>query len=415
MAFGQTMCLVRERNNRIRKTEPPPAFFMTVKRADTKDPASAPSQPAFPNAVLHIDLAALAQNYRMFAAEAAPAECAAAVKGDAYGLGIEPVARTLWAAGCKTFFVALTQEGLTLRALLPDAVIYVLNGLAPDAAGTLAGASLRPVLSSLEEIEEWAAWCRAHDQRLPAALHIESGINRLGLTAADVERLAEEPERLEGFELALVISHLVSGDMPEDEVNALQVERFEALRARLPAAPASLANSPGSLSGPDFRFDLVRVGIGLYGGEPYSVGPSRVKPVVRLVSKLAQVRAVEAGQSVGYGATWTAERDSKVAVIPVGYYDGYPRSLSSAQDLPHAWVSIGGHRVPLVGRVSMDMITVDVTDLPDDLAKRGQKAELFGASPTVDELATRAGTISYEVFTGLGSRFARVYSRNESL
>ncbi|NNF80008.1 MAG: alanine racemase, partial [Rhizobiales bacterium] len=346
---------------------------MTSAVDDADHPETAEGQPAFPGAVLHIDLSALAHNYRMFANEAAPAECAAAVKGDAYGLGIGPVAKTLWEAGCKTFFVALTQEGLTLRTLLPDAVIYILNGLHPDAAGTLANAALRPVLSSLEEVEEWAAWCRETDQRLPAGLHIESGINRLGLTAPDVERLAAQPKLLDAFPLALVLSHLVSGDLPDEAINATQVERFEMLRAKLPPAPASLSNSPGSLSGSAFRFDLVRVGIGLYGGEPYAVGPSRVKPVVRLLSRLAQVRAIAAGESVGYRGTWTAERDSKIAVIPVGYYDGYPRSLSSASDLPHAWVSIAGHRAPVVGRVSMDMITVDVTDLPEHLAVRGQE------------------------------------------
>lgn len=388
---------------------------MTPSSSDDQGPKTAAHEPAFPGAVVHIDLAALAENYRMFAAEAEPAECAAAVKGDAYGLGLEPVAATLRDEGCRTFFVALTQEGLNLRRLLPDAVIYVLNGLFPGAAETVAAGTLRPVLSSIEEVEEWAAWCRKEGERLPAALHIESGINRLGLTAADVDQLAGRTDLLDAFTLSLVISHLVSGDFPDDPVNAEQVKRFEALRAKLPAAPASLANSPGSLSGPVFRYDLVRVGIGLYGGEPYSVGPSRVKPVVRLISHLAQVRNIPAGESVGYGATWTAERDSKIAVIPVGYYDGYIRSLSSASNLPHAWVSIGGHRAPVVGRVSMDMITVDVTDLPQDLAVRGAEVELFGTSPTADELADRAGTISYEVFTGLGSRFARVYSRNESL
>ncbi|MCP5082013.1 MAG: alanine racemase [Alphaproteobacteria bacterium] len=388
---------------------------MTFKIDDEHGPKTATDQPAYPGAVLQIDLSALAHNYRMFADEAAPAECAAAVKGDAYGLGMEPIAKTLWDAGCRTFFVALTQEGLTLRTLLPSAVIYILNGLPPGAAETLARASLRPVLSSLEEVGEWAAWCRENDQRLPAGLHIESGINRLGLTAADVDHFAARPELLDDLTLSLVLSHLVSGDLPDEAINATQVERFETLRAKLPTAPASLANSPGSLSGSAFRFDLVRVGIGLYGGEPYAVGPSRVKPVVRLISHLAQVRAIAAGQSVGYRGTWTAERDSKIAVIPVGYYDGYPRSLSSASDLPHAWVSVEGHRAPVIGRVSMDMITVDVTDLPDHLAVRGKEAELFGTSPTVDELATWAGTISFEVFTGLGSRFARVYSRNESL
>lgn len=415
MALHRTMCLVRRANKGHAGLGERPQIVMTPTPQDQTGPKPPADEPAFPGAVLQIDLAALAQNYTMFAGEAAPAECAAAVKGDAYGLGMEPVAGTLWDAGCRTFFVALTQEALTLRAFLPDAVIYVLNGLFPGAAERLAGARLRPVLSSLCEIEEWASWCRKADRRLPAGLHVESGINRLGLTAADVDHLAVRPELLDDFTVSLILSHLVSADLPDEPINRAQIGRFDALRAKLPSAPASLANSQGSLSGSAFHYDLVRVGIGLYGAEPYATGPSRVKPVVRLVSRLAQVRAVAAGEGVGYRGTWTAERDSKIAVIPVGYYDGYPRSLSSAPNLPHAWVSIHGHRAPVVGRVSMDMITVDVTDLPEHLAVRGTEAELFGASPTIDEMATRAGTISYEVFTGLGSRFARVYSRNESL
>lgn len=388
---------------------------MTFAVDDEFGPKTAPGQPAFPGGVLRIDLAALADNYKMFRGEVAPAECGVAVKGDAYGLGLEPVAQTLWDVGCQTYFVALTAEGLALRAMLPEAVIYVLNGLFPGAAETLTTAGLRPVLCSLDEVREWRTWCRTVGARMPAGLHIESGINRLGLTAADVETLAAEPEVFDDFDLTLVISHLASGDTPDATSNPEQVERFNALRAKLPPAPASLANSPGSLNGPDYHFDLVRVGVGLYGGEPHADGPARVKPVVHLISRLAQVRTISAGESVGYGGTWTAQRDSRIAVIPVGYRDGYMRSLSSDPNIPDAWVSIAGHTAPVVGRVSMDMITVDVTDLPDDLACRGVEVELFGTNPTVGALAHRAGTISYEIFTGLGSRLARVYSANESL
>ncbi|MEM8689188.1 MAG: alanine racemase [Pseudomonadota bacterium] len=372
-------------------------------------------RPAFPGAELHIDLAALADNYRMFAAAAAPSDCAGAIKGDAYGLGLAPVAKCLWAAGCRIYFVALTQEGLDLRALLPDAVIYVLNGLFPGAAETVSAAGLRPVLSSLEEVDEWAAWCSQKGARLPAALHVESGINRLGLTAANVETLAGRTEALAAFELTLVMSHLSSADDPEAPANQTQIERFDHLRSLLPEAPASLANSPGSLNGPEYRYDLVRVGIGLYGGEPFASRPGRVKPVVRLISHLAQVRELATGESVGYRGTWSASRPSRIAIIPIGYKDGYPRCLSSDPEKPDAWVSIAGQRAPVVGRVSMDMITVDVTDLADGVAVRGAEVEIFGTNPTVDELAARAGTISYEIFTGLGSRFARVYSLNESL
>ncbi len=364
--------------------------------------------------VLEVDLAALTDNWRMFASLAAPAECGAAVKADAYGLGVHRIAPALWEAGCKTFFVALASEALELRMLLPEAVIYVLNGLPPGVAHALHEAEIRPSLCSLEEIREWAAYCTSVSTKLPAGLHIESGINRLGLTARDVESLAAEENVFASFELCLVMSHLASGDDPEAPSNARQLAEFNRLRSKLPPAPASLANSPGTLLASAFHFDLVRPGIGLCGGNPRSSMPSPVAPVAHLTSRLAQVRSVGKGQDVGYGGTWVAERDSRIAVIPVGYADGYQRSLSSDPDQEPAQVWINGHFAPVVGCVSMDMITVDVTDLPDEIAVRGADAELLGAHVLVDDLAARADTIAYEVFTGLGSRFARVYTGYES-
>ncbi|MEM7426592.1 MAG: alanine racemase [Pseudomonadota bacterium] len=368
----------------------------------------------FSGGVLKVDLAALRANYRMFARMAAPAECGAAVKADAYGFGIQQVGPALWSAGCRTYFVALTREAVELRGILPQAIIYVLNGLAPGASQTLLDFALRPCLCSLEEVDEWVAFCSGRGKRLPAALHIESGINRFGLTGPDVGALARDPESLAAFDLSLVMSHLASGDDPDATSNTQQIDRFDALRSQLPPAPASLSNSPGILLGQSFHYDLVRPGIGLYGGRPQSAGPSPVKPVAHLVSHLAQVRSVAKGQGVGYAATWMARRDSRIGVIPVGYADGYRRSLSSDPEIAPAKVWIGGHFAPVVGRISMDMITVDVTDLPPETAVRGAEVELFGSHVLAHELAARAGTISYEVFTGLGSRFARVYSGHES-
>ncbi len=354
-------------------------------------------------------------NYRKFAELAVPAVAGAAVKADGYGLGIARVAPALRAEGCKVFFVALASEGLELRAILPDATIYVLNGLPEGAATEFARYSLRPVLCNLEEVDQWGAYCNTTGEKLPAALHIESGINRLGLTAKDVEQLAARPDGCSAFELTLVMSHLASGDDPDSPSNDEQVRTFNQLRSKLPAAPASLANSAGSLLGRDFAFDLVRPGIGLYGGRPRQAGENPMKTVVSLVAKIAQVRTVSAGQSVGYSGTWTAPQDSRIAVIPVGYADGYRRSLSSDPAKIDARVWVSGHYAPVIGRVSMDMITIDVTDLPPEIASRGAEVELIGGHVTADELAARAGTIAYEILTGLGSRFARVYSGDESL
>ncbi|MGI9484035.1 MAG: alanine racemase [Hyphomicrobiales bacterium] len=367
--------------------------------------------PCFAGVEMHIDLHALQENYRKLATISRPAECGAAVKANAYGLGMKQCATALWEAGCRTFFVALTDEACQLRAVLPDASIYVLNGLAPGAANTLADGNLRPVLASREQVDEWVGYCREQGAKLSAALHIESGINRLGLTAAEVAALAETPDIFDGFELSLVISHLASADEPDNPINPAQIDEFNRLRAMLPAAPASLANSSGTMCGKDYHFDLTRPGIALFGSHLHpSALTDPMKTVVRLYGTVMQSRHIAKGETVGYSTTWKAERPSRIAVIAAGYADGYQRALSFDPAEPPARVWIDGHYAPVVGRVSMDMITVDVTDIPDKIAQRGDRAELLGDHISVDELAHRAGTISYEIFTGLGLRAKRVYS-----
>ncbi len=372
------------------------------------DPIHQPASPQAP-AVLKIDLSALQANYQMLAELAAPAECAAVVKANAYGLGIRRVAPAIWKVRCRSFFVATLYEALELRSILGKATIYVMNGLPPGTAPLLEDNLIRPVLCSVEEVREWAAHCKACRIKLPAALHVESGINRLGLSSSDIDALVSEPALFDTFDLSLVMSHLACGDNPTSQSNQIQRQVFERLRTKLPTTPASLANSSGILLGADFHCDLVRAGISIYGGGVRD-NANPVSSVVHLFAKIAQVRSVPEGQKVGYDGTWTAERDSKIAVIPVGYADGYRRSLSSSPDQPDARVWIGGHFAPVIGRVSMDMITVDVTDLPDDIAVCGAEAELFGSHVTAGELAVRAGTIDHEIFTGLGSRLTRIYS-----
>ncbi len=369
-----------------------------------------PDTPELACATLNVDLKVLQDNWRRLAADTKPAICAATIKGDGYGLGLEPVARALASAGCSTFFVALPHEGAVLRSVLPSADIYVLNGLLAKSAPCYADHQLLPVLGSLDEINEWSDYCAATGQRLACALHIDTGINRLGLSAADVEELAAIPQSLGIIGVRLVMSHLSNGDDPGAEMNREQLDEFNRLRALLPQAPASIANSPGCFLGPDFALDMVRPGIGLYGGNPFSSRPNPMSPVVRLYAPILQVRDVAPGEAVGYGASWQAGRQSRVAVLGVGYRDGYPRALSyPAHDGP-AHVMIGGHYAPVVGRVSMDMITVDVTDISPDFARRGINAEIMGDHVTVDDIARWANTIPYEILTHLGSRYARLYS-----
>ncbi len=365
-------------------------------------------------AVLTVDVAAIRENWRSLAKLAGPAECGAAVKGDAYGLGIAPVARALWDAGCRGFFVARPKEGEELRGHLPEAVIYVLDGLFAGQAEFYAKLDLRPALISIDEAREWASFGRVHGRKLACALHVDTGINRLGLPMTEFAALLDDPFTMAGLNLALVMSHLACADEPSHPLNARQRDAFAAIRARLPGARASLANSSGIFLGPTYAHDLVRPGIALYGGNPLPGKPNPMLPVVHLEAAILQLRDVAAGESVGYGATWVAKRMSRIAILGAGYKDGIPRALSSSEKRGPAQVVIAGRRCPIAGRVSMDMMAADVTDLPRDSVARGTRAEILGRHIGADEAAAWAGTISYELFTRLGRRYARLYSDTES-
>ena len=365
-------------------------------------------------AVLTVNVAAIRDNWRRLAKLAGRAGCGAAVKGDAYGLGIAPVVRALWDAGCRSYFVARPKEGEELRGHLPDAVIYVLDGLFAGQAEFYAKLDLRPALISIDEAREWAGFGRVYGRKLPCALHIDTGINRLGFSMAEFASLLEDNFTMDGLNLALVMSHLACADVPAHPLNARQRDTFAAIRARLPGVPASLANSSGIYLGPAYAHDLVRPGIALYGGNPLPGKANPMEPVVYLEAAIMQLRDVAAGETVGYGATWPAKRASRIAILGAGYKDGIPRALSSSEERGPAQVVIAGRRCPLVGRVSMDMMAADVTDLPRDAIARGTRAEIVGRHIGADEAASWAGTISYELFTHLGRRYARLYSGTES-
>ena len=357
--------------------------------------------------VLTIDLGAIASNYRLLQSHLATAECAAVVKADAYGLGAAKVAPALVRAGCKSFFVATFDEGADLRAVCPaDAgvEVYVLNGVLPGSAREFRRHRLVPVLNNLGQIETWQGEAREAGARLPAVVHVDTGMNRLGLGEADVSLVAGEPALLEGIEVRIVMSHLARAEESESPMNEDQLDRFGAMRALLPAAKASLANSAGIFLGPRFHFDLVRPGIALYGANPCPGRDHPMAEVVRMKGKIVQVRDVDSPQTVGYGAAYRVARPGRVATVSVGYADGFSRALS---DRGHGYV--GGVRVPGVGRVSMDLSAFDVTEVPPERCRPGALIDLIGGPMPVDEVAADADTIAYELLTRLGSRLERVY------
>jgi alanine racemase len=360
---------------------------------------------------LTIDLRAIATNWRSLAGLAGPAECAAVVKADAYGLGAAEVAPALWAVGARTFFVALLSEAHALRPILPDARIYVLGGFAPGSGDALRGINALPVLNSLSEIEEWGAVV-ADDSTGDAAIHIDTGMNRLGLPLGDVDEVAARfaAGRL-GFRPSLVMSHLACADEPDHPLTGRQIEVFRSLSGLFPGVAASLANSAGTVAHPESRLDLCRPGIALYGGSPVAGLANPMQPVIRLEGRVVQVREAAAGESVGYGAAETLARASRIAIVSIGYADGFLRAGGSSDACRGGRVIAAGQPCPLLGRISMDLLAVDVSDLPVGSIGRGDPVTLIGDGITVDEVADRAGTISYEMLTGLGARYTRTYLR----
>ncbi|MBW3097906.1 alanine racemase [Pseudohoeflea coraliihabitans] len=344
---------------------------------------------------LTIDLDALAANWRSMQKLSGQAACGAAVKADAYGTGLAPAGQRLWKEGCRSFFVADAYEGQKLRTHLPDAQIFVLNGAFPDALDLLRDAALVPVLNSPQQIHVWQQACRDR----PAALHIDTGMNRLGIPFEEAAEIAAQ----NAFAPALVMSHFSCADTPGHPLNAEQIARFDAVRQLYPQAPASLGNSAGIHLGSAAHFDLTRPGIALYGGEAVDGEPNPMRPVMTFEARILMIRHVPAGECVSYGATARLQRTTRLAVCGAGYADGFPRAASGSgvplrdSGTSGAFGAFKGHLVPLVGRVTMDLVIFDITDLPEDLAAAGDWIELFGPTVAVDDVARAAGTIGYEI------------------
>jgi len=358
--------------------------------------------------ILTVDLDAIVANWRKLEKSAVPAECVGVVKADAYGCGAEPVVRALSAAGCKTFFVATLDEARVARAAAAAADIYVLDGFFQNCGEAFAQINCRPVIGDLNELAEWDVFCRRTGWSGGAAIHIDTGMNRLGLTITEAQGII--PRINAGDHgITLVMSHLACGEVLNHPLNARQVASFRDIASLFSGVPASLSNSSGIYLGPQFQFDLVRPGAALYGVNPTPEADNPMQPVVELKARIVQTRSVDKGESVGYGATWTARRPTRLAIVSAGYADGYFRAGGGVDGVRSAEVIVAGKRCPVAGRISMDLMAIDITDLPNNAVRRGHLVTLIGEGITVDELAHHFGTIGYEVLTSLGRRYQRVY------
>lgn len=374
---------------------------------------SAPANATGYGARLTVDLGALKRNWQALNKVSRGALTGAVVKADAYGTGIVPSSRALYAAGARFFFTATPDEGIAVRAALPeDSHIFILNGLYPGSAPLYVGERLMPCLSSIPMLEEWLKACLASNQALPASLHFDTGINRLGLRLNEAPLVRRMIDQV-GYAPQMIMSHLACADIPAHEKNRTQLALFSSIIAQFPGIPASLANSAGLMSSRENHFQMVRPGIALYGGRAVGGRRNPMAPVVSLEAPILQIKEVRTGESVGYGALQTMSRDSRIAVVGIGYADGFPRALSGANNHRGAILAINGKPVPAVGRVSMDMIGVDVTDL-NEVPAPGDMVEVLGRHVGVDDLADVAGTIGYEILTGLKGRYSRSYVESEA-
>jgi alanine racemase len=357
---------------------------------------------------LIIDLDAVEANWRALVRKLLTVECAAVVKANAYGLGLEPVTAKLAKAGCKTFFVADIAEARRVRARARDATIYVLNGFSPQAATAFTQLNARPVINSTAELAEWDAFVAAQKWHGGAALHVDTGMNRLGISAAEAAALALRVQN-ENNGITLLMSHLACAEMADHPLNASQIRLFRELRMLYHGVPASLANSSGIFLGDSAHCDMARPGAALYGINPTPGRPNPMRGVVELTGRILQVRKVEQGETVGYGAAWTARQRSRIAIVALGYADGLLRAASGTDRKPGGAAMIGARRCPIAGHISMDLVCIDVTELPGGAVHRGDIATFIGENITVDDVAASAGSIGYEILTRLGPRCHLVY------
>lgn len=358
--------------------------------------------------LLRIDLDAIARNWTALDKISPGALTGAVVKANAYGLGLEPVARTLAQAGAQFFFVANPEEALILRQALPNVHIFVLGGLWPRTAELYAERRLMPIIHSMAMLDEWLDFCMQRGEAYPAALNFDTGMNRLGFRLSDVNWVRQQMQR-SGYQPQVIMSHLCCADIPNHEKNRTQLALFQSIMAHFPDIPASLANSAGLMGNKANHFQLVRPGVALYGGRAISGRKNPLTQVVNLQVPILQIRDGKTGETVGYGANYTLERDSRIAIISLGYADGFLRSMSSSDSHKGAKLAINGHLVPVIGRVSMDVVALDVTAFGLNGPVAGDMVEVLGPNVTIDDLADAGGTIGYEILTNLKGRYHRQY------
>ncbi len=371
--------------------------------------ASGANIPASATGVVTVDLGQIRANWRALAKRVAPAGCAAVVKADAYGLGAARVIPALYQAGCRSFFVATPGEAKSALALAPGATVYVLDGVLPGAAAELAALGARPVMTSLDEALAWAEIATGDAAAPAAALHVDTGLNRLGMSEKQLDAMLADDRLVSALDIALIMSHLACADDAQHAMNREQLDAFKRLRARVPKARASLAASDGLMLGKPYHFDLVRPGYAIYGGQATAQRVCPVEPVVRVSARILQVEDVSAGARIGYSAAYRAASPRRIATIAAGYADGVFRHASAANGEAGGGVSIRGKLAPIVGRVSMDLITVDVTDIGEPAPHRGEFVDLIGPDLPLEAVGLSARSIGYEVLTRLGTRFHRHY------
>jgi alanine racemase len=357
----------------------------------------------FVTPTLTVNLAAIVANWNILRERFSGQETAAVVKADAYGMGMIPVSQALAKAGCHTFFVATLEEGLALRETLPDVRILVFHGVQEGEEFAFATHRLIPVLNSREQLMRWKPIAKDHVHAV-SALHIDTGMGRLGLQPEEFKTL--DAQLLTDCRVSLIMSHLACAPDPAHPLNMQQLEMVKQIASSAAGIPVSFANSGGVFLPKEFHYHLARVGCSLYGIAPQDTGKNPMHQIAEWHAPILQIRTTTHEQSVGYGATKIVPKGTRILTVASGYADGYHRILSN-----HSCAYIGKHRLPLLGRVTMDMLCFDGTEVAESLLQEGTMVTLLGNHPeiTVDAIATRAQTIGYEILTSIGPRVKRVY------